>query len=114
MFTWYSVTRPSAQRTCCSLIHAPRTFRSVLADRVSPCWIASSKLFADVALISVTLATDIHDLLYPRRLDEEERLESLQHRPRQLSQQNESFAGGWLSPTEHSDHAGLHLPPTRA
>src|SRR5689334_25422231 len=64
MFTWYSVTRPSAQRTCCSLIHAPRTFRSVLADRVSPCWIASSKLFADVALISVTFATDIHNPLF--------------------------------------------------
>jgi hypothetical protein len=34
-----------------------------LADLVRPCWIASSKLFADVALISVTLATDIFNLL---------------------------------------------------
>src|SRR5688572_19101342 len=55
--------RPSVQRTCCSLTHAPRTFRSVFADLARPCWIASSKLFVDVALISDTLATDIYVLL---------------------------------------------------
>src|SRR5215216_2936615 len=63
MLTWYSETRPSVHRTCCSLIQAPRTLRSVLAARASPCWIASSKLFDEVALISETLATDIHALL---------------------------------------------------
>jgi hypothetical protein len=40
------------------LIHALRTFRSVFDARDSPCWMASSKLFDDVAVISVTLATD--------------------------------------------------------
>src|SRR5688572_12658502 len=59
MFTWYSTIFPPSQRTCCSLTHAPRTLRSVFAARVMPCWIASSKLFDDVALISDTLATDI-------------------------------------------------------
>src|SRR4051812_6828321 len=60
MLTWYSlILPPASQRTCCSLIHAPRTLRSVFAARVRPCWIASSKLLVDVALSSDTLATDM-------------------------------------------------------
>src|SRR4029079_11221708 len=59
MFTWYSVMRPLSQRTCCSLTHAPRIPRSVLLARARPSWMASSKLFCDVALISDTLATDM-------------------------------------------------------
>src|SRR5688500_13478988 len=60
MLTWYSVMAPSLTRTCCSLIQALRTLRSVLFARASPCWMASSKLFFEVALISDTLAIDIH------------------------------------------------------
>src|SRR3970282_1393137 len=59
MFTWYSVMRPLSQRTCCSLIHAPRMLRSVFVARLRASWIASSELFQEVALISDTLATDI-------------------------------------------------------
>src|SRR5205085_3050298 len=58
MMTWHSTTRLPSTRTSCSFIHALRTFRSVAVALWMPCWIASSKLFSDVALISVILATD--------------------------------------------------------
>src|SRR5690606_34827888 len=57
--TWYSTTLPPSTRTCCSLIQALRTLRSVSAARAMPWLMASSKLFPDVALISVTRATDM-------------------------------------------------------
>src|SRR5687767_21189 len=50
---------PFSRRTCCSLIHALRILRIVLLARVIPPVIASSKLFVEVELISVTFATDI-------------------------------------------------------
>src|SRR4051812_3827294 len=56
--TWYSTMRLPSTRTSCSFIHALRTFRSVAVALWTPCWIASSKLFSDVELISVILATD--------------------------------------------------------
>src|SRR5918994_2259809 len=59
MLTWYSAMPPSRMSTRCSLIHALRTLRSVLVARATPCWMASSKLFDDVELISVTRATAI-------------------------------------------------------
>jgi hypothetical protein len=43
----------------CSLIHAPSTFLSVLAARLMPFSTASSKLFSELEIISVTRATDI-------------------------------------------------------
>src|SRR3954469_13104900 len=58
MITWYSTMRLPSTRTSCSFTHALRTFRSVAVALWMPCWIASSKLFSDVALISVILATD--------------------------------------------------------
>src|SRR6478736_2379042 len=57
MLTWYSAMFPSRMSTRCSLIQALRTFRSVLVARATPLWMASSKLFVDVELISVTRAT---------------------------------------------------------
>src|ERR1700694_1806196 len=45
--------------TFCSLIHAPSTFLSVLSALAIPFWIASSKLFAEVDVSSMTLATDM-------------------------------------------------------
>ena len=51
MLTWYSVMEPLLNLTCCSLIHALWTFRSVLFALSIPWWIASSKLFVEVALI---------------------------------------------------------------
>src|SRR5687767_4941306 len=70
MLTWYSVIFPFSQRTCCSLIQAPRTFRSVFEARVRPCWIASSKLLGDVALSSETFATDIaSSFVYSGRIE---------------------------------------------
>src|SRR5690606_15320698 len=57
MLTWYSTILPSSTRTCCSLIRAPRTLRSVFAARFKPIWMASSKLLLDVELISLTFAT---------------------------------------------------------
>lgn len=59
ILTWYSVILPFSTRTCCSFIQAAFTFRSVLAARVIPCWIASSKLLVDVELISEIFATDM-------------------------------------------------------
>src|SRR5688572_25064343 len=59
ILTWYSVMRPSSQRTCCSLIQALLMWRIVLDARLRPSVIASSKLFDEVALISDTLATDM-------------------------------------------------------
>src|SRR5690348_8932576 len=41
----------------CSLIQAPSTLRKVLVARAIPCWIASSKLRSEMALISVIRAT---------------------------------------------------------
>jgi hypothetical protein len=63
MFTWYSDRRPFSTRTCCSLIQMLLTSRSVWVARVIPCWIASSKLLVDVALISEILAIDMLRLL---------------------------------------------------
>src|SRR5690242_20247457 len=59
IITLYATMRSPSTVTSCSLIHAPLTFRRVFVARSIPCWIASSKLFSDVALISVTRATDI-------------------------------------------------------
>src|SRR4029453_19480802 len=59
MLTWYSTIFPLSERTCCSLIQAPRAFPSVFEARARPCWMASSKLLGDVALSSETFATDI-------------------------------------------------------
>src|SRR5262249_37948466 len=42
--------------TCCSFTHALRMPRTVLFARLRHCWMASSKLVDDVALISLTLA----------------------------------------------------------
>src|SRR5215210_559509 len=50
---------PFSIRTFWSLIQAPSTPRSVDVARVTACWMASSKLVSEVALSSVTLATDI-------------------------------------------------------
>src|SRR3712207_5187666 len=65
---------PSEIMTFMSLIQAPSTPRSVLVARAMPCWMASSKLVSEIALISVTRATDIKPpfvsrslhLLYPQ------------------------------------------------
>ena len=54
MLTWYSAMLPSRMSTRCSLIEALRTLRSVFVARATPDWMASSKLFCDVELISVT------------------------------------------------------------
>src|SRR3954447_12671302 len=50
---------PFSSETRISLTQALFTFRSVLVARSTPCWMASSKLLLDVALNSVTLATDM-------------------------------------------------------
>ena len=60
MFTWYSAIRPSAPTiTSCSFTHALFTPRSVFVARAMPTYIASAKLSADRALISVTRATSL-------------------------------------------------------
>src|SRR5262245_18665083 len=50
---------PSSTSTACSLIQPPFTLRSVLLARVMPSLMASSKLFSERELISVTRATDM-------------------------------------------------------
>lgn len=62
MLTWYSVALPSVTLTCCSLIQAALTLRRVWLARLMPVFTASSKLFGEVALISVTRATDMFRL----------------------------------------------------
>src|SRR6266566_6253189 len=49
---------PSATRTSCSFTQADLTPRKVWAARSTPILTASSKLVSDVALISVTRATE--------------------------------------------------------
>src|SRR5687767_7810760 len=51
---------PSSISMFWSLTQAPSTPRSVDVARVTACWMASSKLVSEVALSSVTLATDIY------------------------------------------------------
>jgi hypothetical protein len=63
MLTWYSVMASLLTRTCCSLIHALRTLRSVLFALSSPCLIASAKPVVEVALISDTFATEMSSSL---------------------------------------------------
>src|SRR5215212_11954487 len=48
---------PSSIMTFRSLIQAPSTPLRVLVARAMPCWMASSKLVSETALISVTVAT---------------------------------------------------------
>ena len=57
MFTLYAEIFPSSTMTFMSLIQALSTLRRVLVARRTPYLIASSKLWSDVALSSVTLAT---------------------------------------------------------
>src|SRR3972149_1335060 len=65
MLTWYSVMAPLVSLTCCSLIHALWTLRTVLFALSIPCVIASSKLLVEVTLISETFATDISPSFCP-------------------------------------------------
>jgi hypothetical protein len=53
------VILPLVTMTFCSLIHAPSILLSVLSALAIPFTIASSKLFSEVAVISMTLATDM-------------------------------------------------------
>src|SRR5947209_13556582 len=93
MMTWYSTTtRLPSTRTSCSFIHALRTFRSVAVALWMPCWIASSKLFSDVALISVILAADTS-------LSFRDRLSGYRHSfERGVRNQSASCSLGRLSP----------------
>jgi hypothetical protein len=63
MFTRNSTIRSLSTTTCCSLIHAPFTLWRVLQARAIPRLRASSKLLAEVELISLTRATDLVRLL---------------------------------------------------
>src|SRR3954465_6702925 len=63
MLTWYSLISPFSRPTRCSLIQALLTFRSVFVGRATPCLMASSKLWVDVELISVTRAIAMGRLL---------------------------------------------------
>src|SRR5690349_1336843 len=63
MLTRYSVIFPPSIRSFCSWIQAPFTFWSVLFARSMPIRVASSKLLADEAVISVTRATAMEWLL---------------------------------------------------
>src|SRR5215204_1749008 len=56
---------PSSIMTFLSLTQAPSTFLRVLVARAMPCWIASSKPFSEIALISVTVATLISSFESP-------------------------------------------------
>src|SRR5215212_4495214 len=56
---------PSSIMTFRSLTQAPSTFLRVLVARAMPCWMASSKLLSETALISVTVATLISSLESP-------------------------------------------------
>src|SRR5215204_833039 len=56
---------PSSIMTFLSLTQAPSTFLKVLVARAMPCWIASSKPFSEIALISVTVATLISSVESP-------------------------------------------------
>src|SRR5215216_624843 len=56
---------PSSIMTFRSLTQAPSTFLRVLVARAMPCWIASSKLVSEIALISVTVATLISSVESP-------------------------------------------------
>src|SRR5215211_6692176 len=56
---------PSSIMWFCSLTQAPSTFLRVLVARAMPCWMASSKLLSERALISVTVATLISSLESP-------------------------------------------------
>ena len=60
MLTRKALILPSVTMTFCSLIHAPSTFLSVLSALAIPFSIASSKLFAEVDVISMTLAKLFH------------------------------------------------------
>src|SRR5213594_3820679 len=64
--TWYSAIWLFLTSTRCSLTQALRTFRRVFVEREIPWWMASSKLFGEVELISVTRATAIWALLHMR------------------------------------------------
>ncbi len=56
--TWYAEIRPFVTSIRCSFTQAEVMFRIVFEARLSATWIASSKLFSDFAVISLTLATD--------------------------------------------------------
>src|SRR5215217_7087665 len=56
---------PSSIMTFISLTQAPSTFLRVLVARAMPCWMASSKPFSEIALISVTVATLISSVESP-------------------------------------------------
>ena len=64
-FTLIALDVPSSMRTFLSLTQAPSTPRSVLVarpillDSLLACWIASSKLSVEVALISVNAASQV-------------------------------------------------------
>src|SRR5215211_8720561 len=56
---------PSSIMTFRSLTQAPSTFLRVLVALAMPCWMASSKLVSEIALISVTVATLISSVESP-------------------------------------------------
>src|SRR5829696_7897782 len=56
---------PSSIMTFLSFTQAPSTFLRVLVARAMPCWMASSKPFSEIALISVTVAMLISSLESP-------------------------------------------------
>jgi hypothetical protein len=64
MLAWNSSAPSPASFTRSSLTQAPRTPRNVLLARAIPWRIASSNDSLDVQLSSVTLATDMADLLF--------------------------------------------------